>query len=75
MVARLSDPIIPYPTGRFPFSHLYQAINCLATIGKSLRDKRLTAVHEIEAISLRLAGFEHSGSTELAEVLSAVAFA
>ena len=32
IVARLSDPIIPCPTGRFPFSHGYQAINCLATI-------------------------------------------
>jgi hypothetical protein len=47
IVARLSDPIIPCPTGRFPFSHGYQAINCLATITspsgtktlKSLRDK------------------------------------
>ncbi len=51
IVTRLSDPIIPYPTGRFPFSHGYQAINCLATIGKSLRDNRLTAVHEIGATS------------------------
>jgi hypothetical protein len=32
IVARLSDPIIPCPSGRFPFSHGYQAINCLATI-------------------------------------------
>jgi len=27
------------PTGRFPFSHRYQAINCLATFITSLRDK------------------------------------
>ena len=39
IVARLSDPIIPCPTGRFPLSHGYQAINCLATIMESLRDK------------------------------------
>src|SRR5258707_2201025 len=32
------DPIIPCPTGRFPFLHGYQAINCLATIIQSLRD-------------------------------------
>src|SRR5260221_11691146 len=38
IVARLSDPIIPCPTGRFPFLHGYQAINCLATIIQSLRD-------------------------------------
>jgi len=28
------------PTGRFPFSPGYQAINCLATIIRSLRDKK-----------------------------------
>jgi hypothetical protein len=39
IVPRLSDPIIPCPTGRFPFLHGYQAINCLATITHSLRDK------------------------------------
>jgi hypothetical protein len=27
VIARLSDPIIPCPSGRFPFSHEYQAIN------------------------------------------------
>ena len=27
------------PTGRFPYSRGYQAINCLATIILSLRDK------------------------------------
>jgi hypothetical protein len=32
IVARLSDPIIPCLTGRFPFMDGYQAINCLATI-------------------------------------------
>jgi len=62
MVARLSDPIIPYPTGRFPFSHGYQAINCLATIGKSLRDKRLTAVRKIEATPIQI--FEHEDEDE-----------
>jgi hypothetical protein len=58
MVARLSDPIIPYPTGRFPFSHGYQAINCLATIGKSLRDKKLKAVRKIEATPTQPQRFE-----------------
>src|SRR5258707_10226645 len=36
IVARPSDPIIPCPTGRFPFLHGYQAINCLSTIPLSL---------------------------------------
>src|SRR5258707_5700096 len=36
IVARPSDPIIPCPTGRFPFLHEYQAINCLSTIPLSL---------------------------------------
>jgi hypothetical protein len=47
-----------------------QAINCLdfgelsrvAAIGKSLRDKRLTAVHEIEARSPPI--FEHEDEDE-----------
>ena len=39
IVARLSDPIVPSPTGRLPFSRGYQAINYLATIIQSLRDK------------------------------------
>ena len=29
------------PTGRFPFLHGYQAINCLATFIQSLRDVRI----------------------------------
>ena len=39
IVARLSDAIIPFPTGRFPILRWNQAINCLATIIQSLRDK------------------------------------
>ena len=38
IVARLSDPIIPFPTGRFSFLHIFQALKCLATIIQSLRD-------------------------------------
>jgi len=42
-----------YPPGQFPFSRRYQAINCLATFIKSLRDKRhLTSVHEFVARAL-----------------------
>src|SRR6266446_1008943 len=50
MVARLSDQIIPYPTGRFRFSHRYQAINCLATF-VTTGQRQLTPVHEFDSTS------------------------
>jgi hypothetical protein len=77
MVARLSDPIIPYPTGRFPFFAPIPG-NKLPGYFRNVPtgQRLLTPVHEFEATSLRSPEFddEDSGSTELAEVLSDVAF-
>jgi hypothetical protein len=77
---RPTDPIIPSLRDGSPF-WTSQAINCLATIIQSLRDnKPPLPVHIFESTSpiLRSPGFEDededSGSTELAEVLSDVAF-
>jgi hypothetical protein len=56
--------------------HLFAPIpgsSCLATFIQSLRDKTFAPVHEFETAPLRVARFEDSDSTELAEVLSAVA--
>jgi hypothetical protein len=75
MVARLSNPIIPYPTGRFPFSYRYLAIPRRGMPGYfhdvPTGQKHLTPVHEFGATSLRAAGFDDkdSDSTEFAEVL------
>jgi hypothetical protein len=76
---RDGDHTVPYGTDRWLPSS--QAINCLATIIQSLRDnKPPLPVHIFESTSpiLRSPGFEDededSGSTELAEVLSDVAF-
>src|SRR5260221_11220782 len=57
------DRIIPFPTGSL--CGTLQAINCLATIIPSLRDKRpSTPVHEFDAGSPRVAEFEDEDDDE-----------
>ncbi len=59
------DRIIPFPTGRVLCVGALQAINCLATIIPSLRDKDSQhPVHKFDARSLRATGFEDEDDDE-----------
>jgi hypothetical protein len=57
IMARPSDPITPCPTGRFPLSRIFQAINCLATIIQPLRGESVKPRVSLtaSAVSLRVA--------------------